>query len=314
MARTVLITGASGFVGAHLCVGFAEKGWQVLAIGGKNACPEPVAEASKSIHSINLRVPTNVWSLISQAKPDLVIHSAALAQADACEKDPKLARGANVAATENIVDACNEGTSDGPVPLIFVSTDLVFDGDEAPAGGFLETELPEAASVYGKTKRRAEQIVHEKSTIGAIARICLVYGPSIGDKTGFLGWIRNGLEAKWDVTLFTDEWRTPVYVADICESCEAIGGELLELDELKPVETFHIAGPERISRYDFGMQFANLFGYDGSSLLAGKQSDHDSLAPRPRDVSLNADKISKRFGLSLKGVEAGLAAMKDAEC
>ena len=295
----LLVTGASGFVGGHLALDLANAGFRVAALGGSRA---PCVQVSKSVEvceRCDLSDSRQVNNLIQRLKPDAIVHCAALANASVCEKNPERAHLANVVATRNLVSA-------GDIRFIFVSTDLAFDGAVAPKGGFLETDLPQPRSVYAKTKVEAENFVLDTASFANIVRICLVYGTQMEGRGGFLSWMRSSLEQGESVKLFTDEWRTPIFSKDVSRAIEAI---LAKEDEAKANRVIHVAGSERISRYDFGLSYARRFGFDESQLITAKQSDFSSAAPRSPDVSLNNKLLIDRFGVEPLSVVSALSQM-----
>ena len=94
--------------------------------------------------------------------PDIVVHAAALAKGDDCERNPKLAKLVNKVATENLLSCFNK-VRRPKSRFIYISTDLVFDGNEScPTGGFLENDEPSPRSVYAITKREGENVVFRK--------------------------------------------------------------------------------------------------------------------------------------------------------
>lgn len=85
-------------------------------------------------------------------RPDGVIHCAAMSRSPACEREPVLARRANVEATRHLARLF-EGR-----PMVFLSTDLVFDGTRAP---YREDARTGPLSAYARTKAEAEGLVLE---------------------------------------------------------------------------------------------------------------------------------------------------------
>src|SRR4051812_19790014 len=180
----VLVTGASGFIGGTISLDLRKRGYDVVAVGGRKPCP-PVFDR-EGIGYVNafLEDPNAISALVAEVSPAFIIHAAAMADSAACERDQIGARAANVTATENVVKAAEQNGS----RLAYISTDWVFDGAEAPEGGFRESDMPVQKTVYGTTKREGERAVERLGDRAAIVRIALAYGAPFEGKQGFLGW------------------------------------------------------------------------------------------------------------------------------
>jgi dTDP-4-dehydrorhamnose reductase len=224
-----------------------------------------------------------------------VIHTAALSQPNRCEQEPDLSYATNVEATRVVAQFCGSHQ----IPFAFTSTDQVFDGLAAP---YDETSSPSPISVYGRHKVKAEAIIQALHPAAAICRMPLLYGPPSPTAECFLQGFLRTLRAGQPLHLFTDEFRTPVYVED------AALGLLLALERTSGL--LHLGGPERLSRYDFGLRMAEVFGLDKGLILPSKQADVTLPAPRPPDVSSTSQKAFK-LGYRPRDTMAGLTAGKE---
>ena len=111
---------------------------------------------------------TEIKSVLSEFRADVIVHGAAMTHVDECEKHKELAYRLNVVGTQNIVDAAKEINAH----LIFISTDFIFDGQDGP---YDENGVPNPISYYGETKLQAERIVQTVDT-WSIIRTALVIG------------------------------------------------------------------------------------------------------------------------------------------
>lgn len=112
-----------------------------------------------------------VATTVARAKPDIVIHPAAYTKVDQAESEPDLAYLINGYGTENVAVAC----SHIEVPMLYVSTDYVFDGEQTrPYQPWDETH---PISVYGKSKRAGEEAVLAHLKNFYIVRTSWLYGP-----------------------------------------------------------------------------------------------------------------------------------------
>ncbi len=128
---------------------------------------------------------------------------------------------------------------------MYVSTDLVFDGEHAP---YREDDPPAPLSVYGRSKAHAETALQAFPRI-AIVRVSLLYGPSLTDRPTVLDRQRQAILAGEPLTLFDDEWRTPL---DLPTAARA----LLAVAESDYTGILHVGGLERLSRLEMGERLA----------------------------------------------------------
>lgn len=303
MNGPVLITGASGYLGGHLAASLGREGSGagVIALHGSRPLAPEVVRSAAATRAIDLTDGAAVREAVARFAPRTVIHAAALADAKRCELDPDAARLANVEGTRNLLDALPAETL-----FIHVSTDLVFDGCEAPPGGLAESHEPAPQSVYARTKRTAEELVLARNVDAApnsfVVRSALIYGPPIGAQQGVLGWMRGALDSRTPLTLFTDELRTPIFVGDLL----AIFREIARPRAAALPPLLHAGGPERCSRYRFGELLARALGVEDPLLQPLLRAELPLVPPRPRDVSLCSSLAYSRCGIAPTGLELGL--------
>lgn len=212
-------------------------------------------------------------------KPRAVVHCAAVSAVADCAKDPARARRVNTDATLAIAQACARLGA----RLVHVSTDLVFGGEHAP---YFEDAIPAPASVYGTTKAEAERAALAASDV-VIARMSLLFGPTRTERRGFFDAQLAALRAGRSLTLFDDEWRTPV-------SLRAAADVLARLATPGVRGVVHVAGPERMSRLDMGRRLAAALGVTPELRAASRTSMPGE--PRARDLSMDIARLRSLFG------------------
>lgn len=287
----ILITGASGLVGHNVAKGIADLGELHVTVH-KN----PVDIPNAAEHPLDLMDMDTVDAVIAEVQPDILVHCAALTDVEQCEMNWHVAYTMNVRSTMRFADYIKRREK----RIVFISTDLVFGGER---GNYREPDTASPLSAYGWTKLIAESHVARSGSKNAILRAALVYGKGAGERSGFVGWMRRDLEAGKTIRLYEDEYRTPLYVDNlvsvVCEVIEKnIGG------------VYHIAGMERINRYDFGVRLANVFGLPSDRIRAASLEEHRGVS-RPRDCSLNIDRASAVFETEFLTVREGLRLLKD---
>ena len=310
----VLITGAGGFIGGHLLTELSRKGFETSGLVRRPATAHGI-----NVFQCDLTDQARLSEVIGKSRPDLIVHSAAAANSSYCEQNPAAAASDNVIATQNLCQAAL--AAGNPIPVIHISTDLVFDGYEsAPDGGFTEADQPRARTVYGKTKLEAEKEILEQLPNSIVFRTSLVYGPPSFGGAGMMGWLIESLRQGKSVTLFTDEWRTPVYVGDISEAVAAAVslGYMKKTSAASNVERIiQIAGPERMTRFRFGELAAEAYGFapvllNPSTWAEFVQSNRD-VPHRPGDVSLSIKRLLKLLKFTPRSVRDGLKGGAEAE-
>ncbi len=291
MAR-VLVTGASGLVGGCIAPALARDGHTVS--GTYRTHPERVAHGIRA-QPLDLGHLPDVGAVFDEMRPDIVVHAAAMPDLAACEADPQRAYEVNVEATGVLAERCSAAGA----RFIFISTDQVFDGTR---GAYAEDDETNPVHVYGRSKRDAEHRVRVSGASAMVLRLALVYGRSPSGERSASEQIENALRRAERVRLFTDEIRTPVLVDDVASVvCELLFAEDATL--------LHVAGPDAMSRYEFGMAVATASGLDASLIDRVRQRDVKLSVERPRDLSLKTDALRGLVHRIPQRVVDGLASL-----
>jgi dTDP-4-dehydrorhamnose reductase len=267
--KTLLITGASGFLGPTLCERAAQD-WDIVAAAHRHPIPIPHARVA----GVDLAAYPELRELLAQFRPDAVIHAAALSNTEYCQTHPEESEAINVEASANLAGLA----ADYGIPLVFTSTDLVFDGESAPYG---EDSPASPISVYGEHKLRAESVIRQRHPDAVICRVPLLLGPRSAGAEGFLAKMFGAVQRGEQVRMFEDEVRTPV------SPSVAAGGLLLALEKARGT-TLHLGGPERLTRWAIGRLAAEVAGLDVAKVVPCRRGEIPMAAPRPRDVSLDS--------------------------
>src|SRR6476469_4001485 len=142
--KKLLVTGASGFLGWNICH-LAKEEWEVYGTYLSNIPAIPDVALLKS----NLRDFEELKLIFDNINPAAVIHTAAQSSPNFCQNYPNESYPINVTASWNIAGLC----ADYSIPCAFTSTDLVFNGLNAP---YLETDPVCPINIYGEQKVMAE--------------------------------------------------------------------------------------------------------------------------------------------------------------
>lgn len=281
----LLITGASGFLGWQLAQAAGEA-WQVY--GTYHRVPRAVVQERFGFMQagrIDLTDFAEMREMMAIVRPHAVIHTAALSQPNACQGRPDLSFRVNVDAARNLAGLC----ADRGIPIVFTSTDLVFDGTAAP---YPEEAPVKPISIYGEHKAQAEEEILDRHPQAAICRMPLMFGPASPTHANFLQWMEETLTQSGDLSLFHDEFRTPVSSRVAAQGLLMVArSHLPEAEEagLSPIHgRLHLGGRERISRYDFGLLVQEVRGLAQGRIHPVSAQSVAMAAPRPPDVSLDS--------------------------
>jgi dTDP-4-dehydrorhamnose reductase len=286
--KKLLITGASGFLGWYLCEAAYQSGWQVFGTSHRHA----IAPPHHTILPLDLTDFTAVRQCFDDLHPDAVIHAAAMSQPNACQTQPDLSHQINVIASLNLAGLC----ADAGKPLLFTSSEQVFDGEQAP---YSEGDSVNPLNLYGEQKVLAEIGILQRHPTAAIARMPLMYGFS-PYAPSFLQPFIATLKAGERLNLFVDEWRSPVHGAD------AAAGILLALAQVQGM--IHLGGKERLSRSAFGQILVEQLNLPQTLIHLCHQADLPMAAPRAKDLTLDSA-IAFGLGYAPQSVAEGLRSL-----
>lgn len=272
MKKNILLTGISGFLGYYLHKNKAEN-YQIKATHFQNKAPRDIDSISCDFQN-----ETALLEMLQQFKPSGIIHSAAVSNPAYCEANPVLSNKINVQASVLLA----KYAADENIPFVFTSTDMVFDGKK---GNYKETDKPKPLNIYGQQKLRAEEEIAEIYPNAAICRMPLMLGNNPAFPEKYVQQLLAKAAKKESIPLFTDEYRSPLGVDSAAKAL------WLALEKMQGL--FHLAGPDRLSRWELGLIIAEKFGLDKNLLKAGKQADLKLKAPRPQDVSMDSSKAAK---------------------
>lgn len=288
----LLVTGAAGFLGHALARELVARGRAVVGTSRDGqGVPEGVEGVALSLDDGGRAAA----ELIERRRPRAVFHLAAMADADACARDPAAAQRVNVEATGRVAAAAARVGA----RVVYTSSDLVFDGTRAP---YDEDDPPAPLGPYMATKAAGERATLEAAPGALVARVSLLYGLRRGRKGCFTDQLVDRLRRAEPVRLFVDQWRTPLLVEDAA----ALLADLLDAGASGRV---HVAGPERVSRLEHGVAIARALGLDPGGCVPARMGDVAGLSPRPPDVSLRIDRLVALVGRSPLGVLEGCARM-----
>ncbi len=284
----ILITGGSGFLGWNLLRILGRKGYSVT--GTRHRTPPDTRLDANWVKLDLLR--GDIAGSPRPLSPSLIIHCAAVSKRSDCDRDPERARRVNVLGTERLA----RFAASLDVPLVFISTDLVFDGTRAP---YSEEDERSPASVYARTKAEAERVIERTWHRHYIVRTALMYGRHRDRPGSFLSWTVAGLKARDLPPLYTNQFRTPLYAEDVAQLIHGL------FSRHAPYGIYHAAGPDRLSRHGMGIAVAGSLGTDERCITA-KRLEREPPFGDVDDTSLNTEKAQRAANMSFTSFAEGM--------
>lgn len=295
MKKKILLTGSNGLLGQKLIELIREKDGYILVATsrGKNRFSDHSGYIYRSMDVSNR---DEVYKLVNEIEPDIVIHTAAMTNVDQCETDRDNCWQLNVRAVEYVSEACRQVNAH----LIHLSTDFIFDGKEGP---YDEEANPSPISFYGDSKLAAERVIFKSNINWAILRTVLVYGiVSDMSRSNIVLWVKSSLEQGKNITVVDDQFRTPTLAEDLAMGCFLAA-------EKKATGIYNISGEDLLTPYKMALKVADYFGLDKSLISRGDSSNFKQTAQRPPRTGFIIDKAKKDLGYRPCSFDDGIAVL-----
>ena len=281
----IIVTGASGLLGLNLCL-MAAQDHELTGVVNQRS----LHDAPFNTFQADLTVEGAVQYLLDQTQPEFVIHCAAMANVDSCERDPHTAQTINAHVPALLAEVCKQKD----VGFLHISTDAVFDGQR---GSYTEEDQPNPLSEYARTKLAGEQGVLAANPDALVCRVNF-YGFSLSGTRSLAEFFLYNLIAGEPVKGFTDVHFCPLYVTDLVDTIFAMIDKNLS-------GLYHVVSPECLSKYDFGRRIADKFDLDSGLIQPVSVNDGNLLAKRSPNLTLRVDKLLAA-DIQLPGQSAGL--------
>jgi dTDP-4-dehydrorhamnose reductase len=225
----ILVTGASGLLGLNLSLQMVET-HSIVGIDRDKLTNTPF-----ELVKADLLEAGTCSRLFDQVQPEAVIHTAAMADVDACESDPQAARQLNAEFPGYLAQLCAERS----IHMVHISTDAVFDGTKD--GDYFEEDEPNPLSIYARTKLEGEQAVLAANPHAIVARVNF-FGWSLSGSRSLSEFFFNHLSAGKKCNGFIDVWFCSMYVGDLADI-------LVRILERRLSGLYHTVGSEALTKY-----------------------------------------------------------------
>ncbi len=292
----VMITGAHGLLGQKLALAFARETGDELLL--TDIAPRTFFINKRfDYQQLDITQLSDVKSLVSAYRPDVIVNTAAMTDVDGCEEDKLAAWRLNVDGLKNLIiparriDNCR---------IVQLSSDYVFNGRTGP---YDESSRPNPVSYYGKSKLASENAMLESPVGGIVVRTQVLYGAGYEVRQNFVAWVLAQLEKGAPFRVVDDQRGNPTLADDL-----AYG--ILKLVERGAGGVFHVSGPESIDRFSFAQKIAEIFGFDPGMISPTSSAEIGQAANRPPDSTFITLKFEAACNERLSDVTRGLERLR----
>ncbi|MCX8056986.1 MAG: dTDP-4-dehydrorhamnose reductase [Ignavibacteria bacterium] len=290
----ILIVGANGLLGQALVNYYSKRKDVELHLSSIE--DKFVGNNQFSYSKLDITKRNEVKNLFLDFFPEFVINAAAYTDVDGCEVNREIAWKINVNGVKHLVEGCRVVDAQ----LVHISTDFIFDGQNGP---YHEDDKPNPISYYGRTKFASENEIKMGGIPFLIIRTNVLYGIQKGVKKDFVEWVVENLSSGKQINVVTDQWNNPTYVDDL------VNGISLAIDKRKN-GIYHIGGLEYLSRYDFALKIAEVFGLEKELINKTTTDKLNQKAKRPLRGGLIILKAQSELGYKPHTLEENLLTIK----
>lgn len=285
----ILITGATGFVGSRFVARW--KNEYTLLTPSHAELPIDNAEA--------------VLRYVSEARPDVVLHLAAISNTWHCEQHPEESKQINVMGALQMAQVAKAVDA----KFIFFSSDQIYNGNEE-LGGLPESIAVKPENVYGYDKLEAEHLIAVQDAEAIMLRATWMYDAereNMRTHPNFVVNIANALRTQTPLTFATREYRGITDIREVVEilpHCFKIPGGI-----------YNFGAENTLNTYETALAYARLLQRkkpDTFTILTPEQlilADSDRFPTHIRNISIDMQKLhavlpkNVCFSTTLKGLE-----------
>ena len=264
--KKILITGGRGFFSSRLAKYYKDK--YIIYAPGRN--------------ELDITNGKDVVQMFEDFKPDIVIHAAAIAVTDFCNKNPEKAHIINVDGAVNVAQACKKIGA----KLVFISSEQVFNGNKE-SGPYSEEDKAVPDTVYGQNKLEAEGLLKDILNELWIVRFTWLFGipeRNCGMSNNILWDTISKIMKNEKIIVSSNEFRGMTYVYNMIENFEKLF--------MSPYGTYHLGSINNNSRYEVVKKIFIKLGLE-KRLDELVVEDREKYAQNPRDIRLDTSKAEK---------------------
>jgi len=282
----ILVTGSKGQVGWELKNRGTSQGLTIIGV---------------DIEEVDIADKQAVEELVGDVAADLVVNAAAYTAVDAAEENAEIAFKVNRDGPANLATACLGGDT----PLIHISTDYVYGGDQE--GAYVEEDPMAPLGVYAQSKAEGDQAVFSVLTEHIILRTAWVYG--VHGHNFLKTMLRLGQERE-QISVVNDQTGCPTDAADLAEAILNIAQQTRQRNNF-PWGTYHFCGGGETTWHGFAREIFRQAGryetFKVKSVEPVPTSAYPTPARRPANSVLDCSKIIRSFNIVPRPWEESLA-------
>lgn len=272
----ILVTGITGQLGYDVCKEIEKRGHVCIGVDR---------------NEMDLTNPSQIKSCIYKYLPQAIIHCGAYTAVDLAQGNEHICTEIN----SNSVKELSLCAKDMDIPLIYISTDYVFDGTKE--GIYNEEDIPNPINVYGKTKYKGEVYIREILEKYYIIRISWVFGKN---GKNFIDTMLKLSKEKNEINVINDQIGSPTYTADLAPL-------IIDMLETDKYGTYHVTNEGFCTWYEFAKEIFAIKDID-IKINPIKTSDYPTKAQRPLNSRLSKEKLIK---MGFKPLRSWKLAIKD---
>lgn len=270
----VLVTGVNGQLGYDVVKELEKRGHQSIGVDREE---------------MDLTSTEQIKECIENIKPEAIIHCGAYTAVDKAEDEEELCRRVNAIATKEIAEHAKELD----IPMIYISTDYVFDGTKD--GEYTEEDIPNPINIYGKTKYEGEVYVQELLEKYYIVRISWVFGEN---GNNFIDTMLRFSKERESLNVINDQVGSPTYTNDLAPL-------LIDMIESDRYGIYHATNEGYCTWYEFAKE---IFRIADSDIQVNKINTYEypTKAIRPLNSRMSKQKLKNMKFTTLKNWKSAL--------
>ena len=262
----VLVTGVNGQLGYDVVKELEKRGHKAIGVDRKEMDLTSTEQIKECIENVN---------------PEAIIHCAAYTAVDKAEDEEELCRRVNAIATKEIAEYAKELD----IPMIYISTDYVFDGTKD--GEYTEDDIPNPINVYGKTKYEGEIYVQELLEKYYIVRISWVFGEN---GNNFIDTMLRLAKDRDEINVINDQVGSPTYTKDLAPL-------LVDMIETDKYGVYHATNEGYCTWYEFAKEIFRIADVD-IKVNSITTKEYPTKAVRPMNSKMSKVKLNDLSSLN----------------